>query len=690
MAGSRQLGGAAPAPAPVTKPLNDQVVAYGQDGAVTLLPDRLDRDGLAQQIADVIRAVDPPFTVAIYGPWGEGKTHLLRSVQAKVDAAVDPLTGQPAFHTVWFDLWEHQADVNPVVALLQTARDHHAYPSEVLARIGDVIEPLLWTAADVASDFEVGFGQVTVKTGGSASHWKRHRKERLQARRRVQDDQVRLQGLFRAALDGLAGDRKLAFFIDDLDRCLPERVIDVLEKIKLFMAHPKCVFVLAADADAVVQAIREVKRYKDPAIAEHYLEKMVQVAFDLPPVAAATKDAYLKALLAEAANHMSLLPTLTETQIEQIAALWRPAFEDPKVDASTRLMIRTVNTFVVDHAIVMGQPGKGEYQPKVTGYDPRVMAVLAAIKTCYRAEFRELRARHDQRPDLLAYLLNAPKEDNPARTVWPEVFPERGGAFLRAVQAAGLEVSAELAEACFRLAGAAGAGAAPDTGPRSTLGLVEFERRAQSTAAEVAAVQRQILAGGEGWAGSPDAVVRLSGYNWRVLALADQDGHRQALLLADRVIGTGPYHRELARVTWETCDLRHWLNGEFLMALGEPVWTQIAQVRVDNLPNPVWDIPGGHPTTDRVFLLSLQEAVQHLAGNPQVEWPDYKDRVFQHDGLVARDENNQSAWWWLRSPGNDGGHAAFVRYGGSVGDIGSVIDAAGGVRPALTIRIPRS
>jgi predicted heme/steroid binding protein len=45
-------------------------------------------------------------------------------------------------------------------------------------------------------------------------------------------------------------------------------------------------------------------------------------------------------------------------------------------------------------------------------------------------------------------------------------------------------------------------------------------------------------------------------------------------------------------------------------------------------------------------------------------------------------------WWWLRSPGGDRGHAAYVSYGGGVYDIGSsVSNDGGGVRPALFLNL---
>lgn len=86
--------------------------------------------------------------------------------------------------------------------------------------------------------------------------------------------------------------QRLVVFIDDLDRCLPEQAISVLEAIKVFVNIPGCIFVLGMDRAIIQHGIRV--RYKEfaltgngaaifPIEGRDYLEKIVQVAFQLPP-----------------------------------------------------------------------------------------------------------------------------------------------------------------------------------------------------------------------------------------------------------------------------------------------------------------------------------------------------------------------------------------------------------------------
>lgn len=92
--------------------------------------------------------------------------------------------------------------------------------------------------------------------------------------------------------------RRLFVFVDDLDRCLPEDAVAALEATKLFLDLPGCVFVLGMDREVVEQGIRA--RYKDlkdersaPFRPRDYLDKVIQIPFNLPPLGAAQIEGFL-------------------------------------------------------------------------------------------------------------------------------------------------------------------------------------------------------------------------------------------------------------------------------------------------------------------------------------------------------------------------------------------------------------
>lgn len=98
--------------------------------------------------------------------------------------------------------------------------------------------------------------------------------------------------------------RRVVVLVDDLDRCLPDTVIETLEGIRLFLAVPKMSFVIAADEERVAEAIRT--RYNksvshgespvqeiDEEPAKLYLHKIVQTTVPLPALSRFDTEAYL-------------------------------------------------------------------------------------------------------------------------------------------------------------------------------------------------------------------------------------------------------------------------------------------------------------------------------------------------------------------------------------------------------------
>jgi hypothetical protein len=97
----------------------------------------------------------------------------------------------------------------------------------------------------------------------------------------------------------------LVILIDDLDRCLPERIIETLEAIKLFVAVPKTAFVIGADPRIVRHAIairyaqKQLGGDAPTALDEQYdlvkdyLEKLIQVPYYLPRLSPSEIETYI-------------------------------------------------------------------------------------------------------------------------------------------------------------------------------------------------------------------------------------------------------------------------------------------------------------------------------------------------------------------------------------------------------------
>ena len=166
---------------------------------------------------------------------------------------------------------------------------------------------------------------------------------------------------------------------------------------------------------------------------------------------------------------------------------------------------------------------------------------------------------------------------------------------------------------------------------------------------------------------------------WQVLAV--ENG--RALVISRYGLDAKPYNDKKTSVTWETCSLRAWLNGEFYnSAFSSEEKGRIREVTLKNPDNAKYGTNGGKDTTDRIFLLSIDEVNKYFANDAARQCLPTTNA--KNNGSFVSGVNAGITWWWLRSPGSGEGCAADVNADGKVYVIGSyVYNTNGAVRPAF-------
>ena len=178
------------------------------------------------------------------------------------------------------------------------------------------------------------------------------------------------------------------------------------------------------------------------------------------------------------------------------------------------------------------------------------------------------------------------------------------------------------------------------------------------------------------------------GIEWIVLEVEDN----RILLISKYTLDAKPYHNTLRNITWADCDLRVWLNNDFINeAFNESEQSAIIFGNIDNKKeegNPQWKTKGGNDTKDKVFLLSYFEAEKYFTDTLSRRCASTS---YSKEGAGLSDEyktvyNEGSCGWWLRSPGGKQSFAAFVDCAGELLYSAGVNDKSG-VRPAVWIDI---
>ena len=208
---------------------------------------------------------------------------------------------------------------------------------------------------------------------------------------------------------------------------------------------------------------------------------------------------------------------------------------------------------------------------------------------------------------------------------------------------------------------------------------------------------------------------------WRVLSV---DASGNALLLADKNIEIREYNTTDTDVTWETCTLRSFLNsygpesniceedyeaaGFLTTAFNAKERSAIKTAFTANPNNPIYDTKGGNDTKDKVFLLSLDEAMNPNYGFTANHLKhEYYEGRYSTDADATRtalntgfvdfkpgyEGNDKDAEdvWWMRTPGESADYASsFYNMGAANASGRKVSDKGTAVRPALYLDLSSS
>ncbi|AQR66264.1 hypothetical protein BXU06_15330 [Aquaspirillum sp. LM1] len=310
-------------------------------------------------------AVEQSLVVGVFGEWGSGKSSLLHAVKQDFDNQPDEAA--PVV-TVFFNAWRYEKEPHLIVPLLKTiqAEIKRATPTssqenlpitgqedtsnthlslferfkEKLSKGSQLFGDAAKAFAQVAHEATITFKQpgipveVSLKTSPKAavelfrsSQDKKDEKKDNSApdpsHYAKLDEYDTLYLEFERQLRELTDSDpalNLLFFIDDLDRCLPEKALEMLEAIKLFFDVPRCVFVLAVDDEVVERGVQH--RYRDylfeaskaasadashrlPITGAEYLEKIIHLPLRLPPAQTGQAEQFLRERYPELFDHQA-------------------------------------------------------------------------------------------------------------------------------------------------------------------------------------------------------------------------------------------------------------------------------------------------------------------------------------------------------------------------------------------------
>jgi len=296
-------------------------------------------------VCDGYNSVEP-LAVGLFGEWGSGKTYQLKLIKKHLslyNKEKDEKKKAPVIIPVFFNAWRFEKEEHIIIPLFQTLLDAVEHHERSLGeKVGRSLKSTAYHLKNVlfalhhgiswSSAYKTARGVLTnnLEDMREASNVLNMEEPNKKAKEKTDKEQVGEQTLSQLITPDrmesiylnipqwiekitLFENVNFVFLIDDLDRCLPENTLKMLESIKLFLDVPSCAFVLAVDDDVVERGV--IHHYRDylsiyhsndtegaqgvlqhelPITGHEYLEKMIQLPIRLPVIDTVNVRAFLE------------------------------------------------------------------------------------------------------------------------------------------------------------------------------------------------------------------------------------------------------------------------------------------------------------------------------------------------------------------------------------------------------------
>ena len=219
---------------------------------------------------------------AINGKWGVGKSFVLNMLEEQLDVRYDEFS---LFH---YNCWQYDYYEEPLVAIVASMLDtidekENLIPTETKAKIKGFLKAVgsaLLVKANEAIEKKTGFNPqevinvITEAKEGSA--------EKIEEEHRYDSNFIFKATLkkLQETIKDLSNDKTIVFVVDELDRCLPEYAIKILERLHhVFVDIPNVQVILSIDKSQLEHIIK--KTFGENTETQKYLSKFINFEVNL-------------------------------------------------------------------------------------------------------------------------------------------------------------------------------------------------------------------------------------------------------------------------------------------------------------------------------------------------------------------------------------------------------------------------
>jgi len=308
--------------------------------------DRFNHAAIAGRVADLVTCTSTPANIALFGPWGSGKSSLYELIRRDLPASAKPVrydawkfagaslrrnfishvanelgfteeSGCGEFHK---GLYQSRRTVE--FSINDLDREHLVGPAKLMAGVFGSVLVALAVLVGAASVFtrEDFFGQaadtlpsilastfvIAVVIAVLNALLAGAKADVDQSSPASEEEFSRTFSRLVEQAHDKAKVERIVVFVDELDRCSAADVVETLSAIKTFLDQDGCVFIVAADRAVVERALNELPQAtpydeENPyySSASSFIDKVFQHQVVLPPLRGRRLTRYARDLVAD-------------------------------------------------------------------------------------------------------------------------------------------------------------------------------------------------------------------------------------------------------------------------------------------------------------------------------------------------------------------------------------------------------
>ena len=314
-----------------------------------LAQDHLGRGGFALGLARELKrySYDRCLVVALYAPWGAGKSSLLNLLTNELERETEPSDESPI--VIRFNPWNFSS-LDSLLSMF--FRELQVGTGRSDSKVGKRVQKSIQVLSVI-----LAAGEISPVGGSIMGTFSRLLRRGSEAMKNKTESLIAVKESINKELRQL--NRRIFVLIDDIDRLDQESMRFMFRLIRLNADFDRVTYVLAFDRDVVASVLTQ----EQGVAGIKYLEKIVQVGFDIPPA----EPDKLDRLFTQSVGKIGILTDINEESLIRWIDLKFGGLD--KLIRTPRDVVRYANGLAVNGGIVADE------------VNPVDLAAIEAIRT---------------------------------------------------------------------------------------------------------------------------------------------------------------------------------------------------------------------------------------------------------------------------------------------------------------------